>query len=275
MSSTSPHAIPHAIIGAPREAGVLELQGEDAENFLQAQFASDIRRLQPGRWQWSAWLDAQGRVRALLQLARLEATHFAALVRGGDAHALGTMLSRFVLRARVRIETRTFLLHAGRGLESGQTDAAQDGLGFGMGTHTWWVRTSDTDTGGGDALRDQAWGQDLRDGLPWLPHAALDALSAQALGLERLGAVSFDKGCYPGQEIVARLHFRGGNKRHLVGLAGEPSTLSMLIRQYPESFQALTAHMPSDGPTSVLGVLGTATEAGARFEPFITVRHGD
>jgi folate-binding protein YgfZ len=40
----------------------------------------------------------------------------------------------------------------------------------------------------------------------------------QALGLEHLDAIRFDKGCYPGQEIAARLHFRGGNKRHAVRL---------------------------------------------------------
>ncbi len=41
----------------------------------------------------------------------------------------------------------------------------------------------------------------------------------QALELERLDAIRFDKGCYPGQEVAARLHFRGGNKRHLLRLA--------------------------------------------------------
>jgi folate-binding protein YgfZ len=48
-----------------------------------------------------------------------------------------------------------------------------------------------------------------------LPPSALDALLPPALSLYRLQAVAIDKGCYPGQEIVARLHWRGGHKRHL------------------------------------------------------------
>ena len=52
-------------------------------------------------------------------------------------------------------------------------------------------------------------------GWPWLPASALDALLPPALSLHRLQAVAIDKGCYPGQEIVARLHWRGGHKRHL------------------------------------------------------------
>jgi folate-binding protein YgfZ len=61
---------------------------------------------------------------------------------------------------------------------------------------------------------------DVRDGFPWLPETSLDALLPSALGLYRLGAVSIGKGCYPGQEIVARLHYRSGHKQHLYRLGG-------------------------------------------------------
>ena len=56
---------------------------------------------------------------------------------------------------------------------------------------------------------------DITARLPWLGPASAGRFVPQALELERIGALSFDKGCYPGQEIVARLHFRGGNKRGL------------------------------------------------------------
>jgi folate-binding protein YgfZ len=55
----------------------------------------------------------------------------------------------------------------------------------------------------------------MQQGWPWLPDSALDGLLPPALSLQRLQAVVIDKGCYPGQEIVARLHYRGGNKQHL------------------------------------------------------------
>ncbi|MFI4968793.1 MAG: folate-binding protein, partial [Lysobacterales bacterium] len=64
---------------------------------------------------------------------------------------------------------------------------------------------------------------DIEAGLPLLAASLAGEFVAQALDLERLDAIRFDKGCYPGQEIAARLHFRGGNKRRLCRLvvAGE------------------------------------------------------
>ncbi|WP_448099426.1 CAF17-like 4Fe-4S cluster assembly/insertion protein YgfZ [Luteibacter yeojuensis] len=63
---------------------------------------------------------------------------------------------------------------------------------------------------------DDAWiARHIDKGYAWLPEQALGMLLPPALSMERLGAVSFDKGCFPGQEIAARLHFLGGHKRHL------------------------------------------------------------
>ncbi|MET0331188.1 MAG: hypothetical protein ABW154_07145 [Dyella sp.] len=63
---------------------------------------------------------------------------------------------------------------------------------------------------------EQAWrGRQIARRWPWLTDAALNTLLSPALSLEQLPAIAFDKGCYPGQEIVARLHYRGGHKRHL------------------------------------------------------------
>ena len=67
-----------------------------------------------------------------------------------------------------------------------------------------------------DAGEREAWRlADIAAGLPWLDAVTQDEFVPQSLGLERLDAVRFDKGCYPGQEIAARLHFRGGNKHRL------------------------------------------------------------
>src|SRR6185312_5176981 len=57
--------------------------------------------------------------------------------------------------------------------------------------------------------------EDIRAGIPEIGVELRDQLLPQWIGLDRLGAVSVRKGCYPGQEIMARLHFKGGNKRSL------------------------------------------------------------
>ncbi len=88
---------------APLPAETLLLEGPDAGAFAHAQFSSKVDGLAVGRWQFSAWLDAKGRVRALFHLARLEPQRYLLLLRGGDAAAMVEALQRFVFRSRVRL----------------------------------------------------------------------------------------------------------------------------------------------------------------------------
>lgn len=66
---------------------------------------------------------------------------------------------------------------------------------------------------------------DIRAGIPEIGAELRDRLLPQWIGLDRLGAVSVRKGCYPGQEIMARLHFKGGNKRSLYRLSWKGETV--------------------------------------------------
>ncbi|MBW8075408.1 MAG: hypothetical protein GJU74_08510 [Metallibacterium scheffleri] len=141
-------------------------------------------------------------------------------------------------------------------------------IAFGMGTHAWSIGASGAAVAGG---ADAAWRCEIDTGWPWLPDTALDALMPPALGLEHLGAVSFDKGCYPGQEIAARLHYRGGNKRHLVTLAGAADRITTLLHTHPDALLALSAQQSQD--LHVLGVLNGNSAAVDAFAPLIRSRH--
>lgn len=262
---------------APSEATVLHVQGTDAERFAHAQFASDVRALPLHGWQWSAWLDAQGRVRALMQLARIADTHFIALLRGGDAYAVSSALGRFLLRDKVQLTAQKMRLLPGAALAMHAVRMQEHTIAFGMGTHRWMLcerQVESVPVSGSpeDALRAEAWLHELRAGWPWLPDAALDALLPPALGLEHLGAVRFDKGCYPGQEIAARLHFRGGNKRELVHLRGHTQTIEALLRAAPDALQVLLTHSDLDR-TEILGVLNASNSGASAWAALIVARH--
>mgnify|MGYP003511505905 CR=1 FL=1 len=96
---------------------------------------------------------------------------------------------------------------------------------------------------------DAAWElADIDDGVPWIHPAVADRETPQALGLERLGAYSVHKGCYPGQEIVARTHFLGRSKRSLLRFRASSS-------EVPAPGDALDA---SDGIVARSAVLGIA-----------------
>jgi hypothetical protein len=146
-------------------------------------------------------------VKFLFHLLRLDGQRLQLLLRGGQAEALAIELRRYVFRAKATITP-----HAARPLGTGTplplyaAERTGDGFVVGCGSHSLEV----------GATEDGDWRlAQLRAGWPWLPESLSGEMLPAWLGLGALGATALDKGCYPGQEIVARLHYRGGSKRHL------------------------------------------------------------
>jgi tRNA-modifying protein YgfZ len=205
------------------QADILSLSGKDAAVFAHAQFTTDVRSLLPHGWQWSAWLDPQGRTQAVFVLMRTEADRFLAWLPLGGAADLRDRLARFVMRAAVRIDTiDDWTLHRldsadGIAPREYAVQPCNDGFAFaqpGPAPRIAWLAPAIRPAIDPSALAQ--WRRaDIASRLPLLPPALAGKYVPQALDLERLDAIRFDKGCYPGQEIAARLHFRGGNKRRL------------------------------------------------------------
>jgi folate-binding protein YgfZ len=196
-----------------RTTRTITLTGPDAASFANAQFSSDVLALPSGRWQWSGWLDPKGRVRALLQIARPEDERLVVVPRGGDGEAIANDLRRFVFRSKVKIVVSD-VLRASDGDALDDMHVREDESGairFGEGDASMRIGNANDATNHHDA-----WiARHIEKGYAWLPDEALDALLPPALSMERMSAVSFNKGCFPGQEIAARLHYLGGHKKHL------------------------------------------------------------
>ncbi len=199
------------------QAQILELSGADARSFAQAQFTSDVDALPDCQWQWSAWLDPGGRVRNFFALLLIADERLLIWLPRGDAAVMATRLSMFVFRSKVRI--RSLAGYSLLALPTDDSPVAGNLAGA-------WLLDLPGDTPRRAAIvatpvepqidtdRLEAWMRDdIAAQLPWIAGETAEEFTPQALGLERFGAISFDKGCYPGQEIVARLHYRGGNKR--------------------------------------------------------------
>lgn len=194
------------------------MEGADARRFAQAQFSGDVDALAPGHWQWNAWLTAQGRVRALMHLVDPGDGVLLAILRGGDAEAIRAELARYRLRMRVSLSARNFTGRRGDPVPVGAATTEGGAVVLGYGNRS--LRLASLTSASPAPVAQQAWRlADIRHGWPTLPVGEPEFLPP-ALGLERLGAVAFDKGCYPGQEIAARLHYRGGHKRRLCRLHG-------------------------------------------------------
>ena len=203
---------------------LLALEGRDAIAFAQAQCMSDVSTLADGQWQWSGWLSPKGRVQALFALLRVGPETVWLLLPDGDATALKAAMERFVFRSKVKLHVPGELALCGSfsapATASGAM-AATDAKGrveldVGDGTVARTLRVCSGCTAPSDAAALVRWrAYDLAHGLPRPGPDGLDAWTPQQLSLDRLQAYSVRKGCYPGQEIVARTHFLGQAKRGL------------------------------------------------------------
>lgn len=215
LSRTSP-----PVFALPDHALVV-LEGPDAVAFAHAQFANDVVSLAPGNWQWNAWLTPKGRVIAVFALARRTDDSLWLVLPDHPADLFSETLRRFVFRRKLKILVPTDLAvgatFAAPARATGAVLGDSDGvlafdLGGDGGPRTWRIGP----TAAEDAVAQAAWQvADLRHGLPRLPASQREQWTPQQLALDRLSAYSVKKGCYPGQEIVARTHFLGKAKRSL------------------------------------------------------------
>jgi hypothetical protein len=201
---------------------ILAIEGVDAARFAHAQFMSDVAALADGHWQWSGWLTPKGRVAALFALLRFDARSLWLLLSDADADALRMALQRFVFRSKVVLAVRGDCLvsaaFAAPSMAGGPVLARADGVELDLGSpgtpRTLSIGARPAPLDEVAAARWAAF--DLAHGLPRLDASQLGQWTPQQLSLDRLRAYSVKKGCYPGQEIVARTHFLGQAKRGLV-----------------------------------------------------------
>ena len=189
---------------------VVTLEGRDALAFAHAQFMNDSRPLADGQWQWSGWLSPKGRVLALFVFLRRGPECAWLVLPDADAQGFADALKRFVFRSKVAIDVRDDLHVSGCIGNCRGNDVAIEFPDMRM------IRISE-EPGVPDDEAVARWTiADLRGGIPRLPASQHDKWTPQQLSLDRLHAYSVKKGCYPGQEIVARTHFLGKAKRGLV-----------------------------------------------------------
>ena len=232
--------------------GVLRASGPDAAAFLQAQLASDVRSLDPGERQWSCYLTPQGRTQSVFVLFRTGADEFLLAVPGGLGEAVRERLTRYRLRSKVELALDAEWHVAGA------FDGGDHPGGRALRVTREALSDASPETGARWALGD------IAAGVPVLTAAVTDGHTPQALSLDRLGAYSVKKGCYPGQEIVARTHFLGRSKRALA------------------RFECPSDHVPAPGDEIVAGAsrepAGTVISAAAKgsrvTELLATLREG-
>ena len=189
---------------------VLEFSGRDAGQFLHNQLSADINNIGPGEAGFACCCNPAGRVLGLL-LVCLHKDSLLAVCASELVEPLKTWLSRFVIRADVAIQLRDDIAIAA--CIQDDPEGAELVLKTGPGLN-YAILPSRHFSEPGDEGQAQSWKVDeLKKGIVWLDGGTSAKFLPQMLGFEQIGALSFQKGCFPGQEIIARTRYLGKLKR--------------------------------------------------------------
>ena len=225
------------------DRGMLSFEGSDAAKFLHSQLSTDVLELAAGESRLTSYSDARGR---LLLVGRLyaETDRFLLEMPRDRLEPGRQQLAKYVLRADVRIEDfsgrLTRCAAAGHSAavalgaavdalpaEPGQSVLADAGariVRLAGPRPRWQIHGGPKAV---EALWDRLAGHtvevdsaqwrllDIEAGIPTVREATAGHFVAQMLNLDRLGAIDFRKGCYPGQEVIARAHYLGRVKRRM------------------------------------------------------------
>lgn len=270
--------------------GAIRASGEDACGFLHNLFSNDIKKLGSNEAHFNSFNSPKGRMLASMIVWREGSDYILAL--SSDIHAaMLKKLSMYVLRSKVR------LMDDGAdaaliGLAGPQAGAALEAAGLGIpGTQmataaglATVVRLDDARfivsapiaeapnlwskfvAAGALPAGTAAWQWlDIRAGQPVITQAVQEEFVPQMLNFELIGGVSFSKGCYPGQEIVARTHYLGKLKKRMYRIHVETDALPPATEVYAPDFGEQSAgkivsSAPSpDGGFDALVVLQTSS----------------
>ncbi len=202
--------------------GLLSVKGDEARDFLHAQLTNDIEHLPAERAALAGWCSAKGRLLATFLVIPAPGGFLLQLARD-LAPAVAKRLGMFVLRAKVKVadESAAWAQYGLWEPDGGRPEVAWQGeratVRVGEGRFLEIVPAAAPAL---EALADESkWAlAEIRAGRPLITAATQDQFVPQMVNLEKLGAVDFRKGCYPGQEIVARAQYRGQVKRRMVQL---------------------------------------------------------
>jgi folate-binding protein YgfZ len=214
--------------------GLLSVSGGDARGFLHAQLTNDIENLPPSRAALAGWCSAKGRLLASF-LVIPTAQGFLLQLSRDLVPAVVKRLSMFVLRSKVKIADESDRWHqfgvwgedvSGLDVPRDALSVADQGpvLAVRAGAARFLVLSQDPHPFARAApIAEDLWTLDeIRAGRPLISAATQDQFVPQMVNFDTLGAVDFQKGCYPGQEIVARAQYRGQVKRRMKLLQAPP-----------------------------------------------------
>ena len=233
---------------------VISVEGEESLNFLNNNLSSNVKEVSENNAQWSSHCNAKGRANACFLVFKHRETYY--LRTGIDLReSQMKQLQMFILRAKVVLAAANY---CGIGIAGEKASQQLSSLGIQPTTHAHEqysvIRFSENESDRYEiyapeeyilTMLDALAGQvtfvqnagwqllNILAGIPSLYPETIGQFVPQMLNLDVLGGISFSKGCYPGQEIIARTHYLGKLKRRMFAFRTQPSTDEPIIRGTP------------------------------------------
>ena len=223
---------------------IIEITGQDAVEFLNGQFTINIKQLAKNHLQFSAWCNPKGQVKTTFFIYRHK-TGFNILLPAELKDSFLKQLQMYIMRANVKlIDKSDVLVRVGiqtnnnklLAESTGSLPEQEGGITIQKGLHCLHTFSSENNSQryifiGSIEKLTNLWQEflrhstamdtatwkllDIQAGYPWLSQQTTEKLLPQMLNLDLIDGLDYQKVCYPGQEIIARLHFRGQLKRSL------------------------------------------------------------
>ena len=277
----------HTILADLSHNALIAVSGDDATAFLHGQFTNDVQALAEGAAQWNGWCSAKGRLLATFLLVK-RGQEYLLMLPADIAPAIAKRLRMYVLRSKVAVsdasERFVRLGLAGKSAavlaahhwgfspermrsteREGALCVAIDDQRFVLladparAPSLWEALTATARPTGADAWE---WSL-VQAGIPTVVARTQEEFVPQMANFELVGGVSFRKGCYPGQEIVARTQYRGGLKRRMARVHVEQS-------QRPQPGDAVYA--PSFGEQAAGMVVSATPSPDGGFDALVVAQ---
>jgi folate-binding protein YgfZ len=252
---------------------VVQVSGDDVMSFMQGQLTCDLEKLGADEWTFGGHCDSKGKLWSVFRCAWYDETLLLIQPRSSIPASLA-QLQKFAVFSKVSIADASddfhLALRLGERAPVSQVAHQQQRIELGLGDAVLEVSREPLTT---DASSEFWSAYEIEHGVPMLTEAVTEQFVPQMVGLDRLGGISFKKGCYIGQETVARMHYLGQNKRAprlLIGDAANlPASGEQLERAMGDSWRragaVLNAVRYDSGEVAVLAVLPADIEDDATF----------
>ena len=275
----------HGVTPLPH-LGIIRVEGEDAAKFLQGQLTQDFSLLGMSEARLAAFCSAKGRMQASFVGFKCGPADILLVMSRDILPATLKRLSMFVLRAKAKLSdaTSAFDLYGIAGDACRQLAPAlrepwaKTDVGDALAVSLYpadgqpralWIAPAGSAAPQGASMNHATWlWGEVRSGIATITAPIADAFVPQMLNYELVGGVNFQKGCYPGQEVVARSQFRGTLKRRAyLAHSAEPLATGTEVFHESDAGQpcgtvAQAAQAPGGGWDAIVSMQISAAQGG-------------